>query len=598
MTIKETFQQLVSQYSTEENKWEGISFRFSVARITLFVLTLFLIVYFANERNGGALAAVALMFPVIFALVVRSHNKVIARKELAGNLRKINEEEVSRQDHKFDGLPTGEYWLDKSHPYAYDLDIFGRNSLFQLINRTSTPSGEYHLARWLLSPADPDRVRQRQESVQELSGDLAWNQRFQASGRLISEVTQAGLDRLLKWLKIPAELPAAAYRYLSWILPALILVSGLLVVWGMLSIYVPLLLLLVNGFLLRRFQDQVTRVTHSTSGNARLLRSYATLIRMIEERTFRSDMLSKLKEPFHSERASATRTIHRLRRLADYLDARGNLFYQLFNFLFLLDIHLIVAAQRWKRKNHEDIAAWFSNIGEAEALISLAGLAIAQPAFHMPELRSGQLLKVQELGHPLIPPKERVVNDFEMEGPGRVVIITGSNMSGKSTFLRTAGINVVMAHAGAPVCARAMSLSAFRVFTGMRTEDNLEAHISSFYAELKRIRQLLDYMDSGGAPVLFMLDEVLKGTNTKDRHKGSAALITKLLKKNGMGFVSTHDLELGNLAEEHAGIRNYSFNSEIRENEIIFDYKIAAGICHSFNASMLMKKIGILDNEN
>ena len=541
---------------------------------------------------------VVLVFPLLFGWLVNRHNRVTNQRELAGNLRSINEEELDRLAHRFDRLPEGKHWLDRMHPYSYDLDIFGRKSLFQLLNRTTTPSGEYHLANWLLKGATRDEILLRQDSVKELSEDLHWAQAFQAGGRMLSAVPQADLDRLLAWLRKPVLPLPALQRTLSFVAPLLILATAGAVIAGYISVYVPILILIANGFLLRSFMDRVTEVTISTSGNARLLRSYASLIRQIEERDFSTQKLKDLKAPFHSGGVKATSTIQHIRRIADYLDARGNLFYQLLNFVFLLDIHLVYAAQQWKKRNHHDIEAWFSHIGEVEALLSLAGLRIAQPAFTFPALLDGEVLSVKEMGHPLIPPGERVVNDFKSEGEGHVVIITGSNMSGKSTFLRTIGINAVLAFAGGPVCAARMDISLFRVFTGMRTEDNLEEHISSFYAELKRIRQLLDYIDEKGEPVLYMLDEVLKGTNTLDRHKGSASLIKRLSRMKATGFVSTHDLELGSLAEELPGIRNFSFNSEIINNEIIFDYKITPGICRSFNASMLMKKIGILDDEN
>lgn len=597
MNIRETFESRETAFRREENKWERISFRYSVVRITAFVLVLFLIVFLANARQGLWLMTTLLLFPVVFAFLVRSHNRVMDKLRLSGNLRRINEEELKRLDHDLDGFRSGESWMDRSHPYAYDLDIFGRNSLFQLINRATTPSGEYHLAQWLLNPAPEETLIRRQEAVRELMPDLDWNQRFEAGGRLVTGTDQGDLNRLLNWLKEPANRPGLFYRLLSWLNPLLILLTVALTIAGMTTIYIPLLLLVFNGFILRKFMDRVMQVTDSTSGNARLLQSYTSLIGMMQDREFSSSLLRDIRQPFIREGKKATVTIHRLRVLADYLDARGNMFYQLLNFVFLLDIHLIEAAQRWKKRNHEDIASWFSNIGQTEALMSLAGLAFSRPDFTFPVFQSAVGMDFRDVGHPLIPPSERVVNDFAAEG-SHVMVITGSNMSGKSTFLRTIGINAVLACAGAPVCASKATLTIFRIFTGMRSEDNLEEHISSFYAELKRIRQLLDFIDEPGAPVLFMLDEVLKGTNTKDRHAGSAALIRKLSAKKVMGFVSTHDLELGALAAEQDGIINYSFNSRISGSEIYFNYKISPGICHSFNASMLMKKIGILDDEN
>jgi hypothetical protein len=594
MAIETFYSENVTRYTAEESKWERMSFRYSVIRIILFVVSLFLFVFFANAREPLNMGIIVVSFPLVFGYLVSRHNKIIKSKELAGNLREINEEEIRRTNHDFSGLKNGEQYLSRDHAYAYDLDIFGQNSLFQLLNRTSTPSGELRLVSWLLNPGEVSELRQRHEALSELTSDIPWNQEFQASGRMISKGTDQ--SRLLSWLQKPADIPARPYSIAGYVLPLLLLITIVLTIAGTISIYIPLILLFINGAILKKFQKRLLSVTTYTSGNARLLASYAALISMIEQRSFNAPLLVSLKEPFQHEGSTATKKITSLRKLADFLDGRGNMFYQFLNIFFLLDIFLIHAAESWKVKNKEDIEHWFTNIGEFEALISLAGFQISHPTYVTPAFSSGEVFKVEGMAHPLIHPSERVANDFHMAGKGTVNIITGSNMSGKSTFLRTVGVNAVLAYTGAVICARSMELSIFRVYTGMRTEDNLEEHISSFYAELRRIKRLLEYIDEVGPPVLYMLDEILKGTNTHDRHKGSASLVKKLSASPALGFVSTHDLELGTLSEENDRIVNYSFNSQIKDDEIIFDYTIAEGVCHSFNASMLMKKIGILED--
>jgi len=233
-----------------------------------------------------------------------------------------------------------------------------------------------------------------------------------------------------------------------------------------------------------------------------------------------------------------------------------------------------------------------------EALCSLAGFSYSNPHYVYPSIEDEKAyIKVRSLGHPLILNQERITNDLDLEKPGSIALVTGSNMSGKSTFLRTVGVNIVLGLCGAPVCAESAEISHVQLFTGMRTEDNLEEHVSSFYAELQRIQSLLKMVDQEETTILFMLDEILKGTNSKDRHKGAAALIRQLSKTNSFGFVSTHDLELGDLQQELSGVKNYSFNSRIEGDEIIFDYTLEEGLCRSFNASKLMEKIGInMDN--
>jgi DNA mismatch repair ATPase MutS len=251
-----------------------------------------------------------------------------------------------------------------------------------------------------------------------------------------------------------------------------------------------------------------------------------------------------------------------------------------------------VEANNWKKLFGQEAGAWFESIHRFETLNSLAGFSFANPNFTYPEMKEGSYtIDGKNIGHPLVPDHKRVCNDFLLQGKGNIVVVTGSNMSGKSTFLRTIGINSVLCKIGAPVCATEMKSSGFKIFTSMRTHDNLEENISSFYAELKRIGFLLNYI-SDGSPVLFLLDEILKGTNSVDRHKGAEALIMQLSQLNSFGLVSTHDLELGKLDDSNL-IKNYSFNSQIQGDEILFDYKLQKGLCYSFNASKLMESIGI-----
>jgi DNA mismatch repair ATPase MutS len=299
-------------------------------------------------------------------------------------------------------------------------------------------------------------------------------------------------------------------------------------------------------------------------------------------------LLVDLDDPFNDQSVHSIRT---LRKLLDFINSRSNLFYGLFDLLLLLDVYLVNGFYKWKRENRKDLSRWFGNIADIEVLGSLALYSFANPEYSFPELTSGsQQWEAQGLGHPLIPDAERVTNNFSVEKDSPLAIITGSNMSGKSTFLRTVGINSILAYAGAPVAAHTMRLGMFRIFTAMRTEDDLSSHISSFYAELKRIKALLDSLDQH--PTLCLLDEILKGTNTEDRHRGAKGLLIQLSETNTAGLVSTHDLALGKWGQAH-GFANFSFNSTISNDQIHFDYHISSGICHSFNASQLMKNMGI-----
>jgi len=285
--------------------------------------------------------------------------------------------------------------------------------------------------------------------------------------------------------------------------------------------------------------------------------------------------------------------ITQLRQILNRIETRHNFFYWIFNIIFLLDLIWLMQAAGWKQKHSTKIAKWFNCLSHFELLASIGLSRFANPDWVDPVLSEHPFtLQAQALGHPLIHPKERQSNNFELQDQGTVVVLTGSNMSGKSTFLRTVGINTVLAYMGAPVCAQSLTLGHMKVFTSMRTTDNLEQHVSSFYAELKRLRQLIQHLKQP-VPTLFLLDEILKGTNSEDRHKGAIALIKQLHTLSAFGIVSTHDLALGRLAESHDYIENYSFNSQLKEGALHFDYLLTKGICHSFNASELMAQMGI-----
>jgi DNA mismatch repair ATPase MutS len=310
-------------------------------------------------------------------------------------------------------------------------------------------------------------------------------------------------------------------------------------------------------------------------------------------------ILLRLQSAVGRDNHSAAAEISRLKKILAVFQLRGrkrefnHQFYSLFNNLWFFDVYLIILTEQWKNRNRSFLREWVSAISEFEALTSLAGFHYSNPAFTFAEIVDNSYnIDFQMLGHPLISTDKRVLNDFSLGGQGEIVMITGSNMAGKSTFLRTVGVNVILALAGAPCCARSGQVSNLRIFTSMRTQDSLEEGVSSFYAELKRLEQLLKLIESG-QPVCFLLDEMFKGTNSRDRHKGGLSLIKQLKELNAFGIISTHDLDLAILVGKHKIVTNYSFNSSLDEGEMIFSYALTEGLCSDFNASELMKRSGI-----
>jgi len=350
----------------------------------------------------------------------------------------------------------------------------------------------------------------------------------------------------------------------------------------------------VNLLLLLKYHKYASEVVESTGKSLKMLQSFRHHIELVIAQNFPKGALQELAGNFYKENHHANKEIKKITDLLEQLQARNNIFHIFLNIPLLLDIHWLLRIEQWQEKNAENVQRWFDTLAEFEVLISLAGQAFANENWTYPKFSTEPyLLKSEGLGHPLILTNQRVVNDFAINGKGEVVLLTGPNMAGKSTFLRTIGVNIIMAQIGGVVCAAEFIINPdVQVFTAMRIKDNLSESISSFYAELSRIKELLDLVEQG-KPVLYFLDEILKGTNSADRHKGAVALINQLSTLNVTGFVSTHDLALGELSKDLEKVSNFSFESIISDGNIEFDYKIRPGICQSFNACELMRQMGI-----
>ncbi len=583
----ENFEKLALTYSKKDKQ-------LSLARICLFVLSLIGFVYLANAREGFLLLILVLLFFIVFAWLIRYHNRIKAKKLHFTHLVQINQDEIRRLKNDLKGFDGGNQYQDRSHPYTGDLDIFGEHSLFQLLNRSDITRGKDRLAAWLQSPAQRETILLRQEAIKELKEDLDWNQNFQAYG-METVAKEEDTETLLAWIKEPSPiLKNNLYLAASRVMPMVTLTAMLAYYLWDSSGLLPVAAILVNILILWRTAHWASDTHQKTSKGVGALKAYKGMIKMVEKREFQASLNQQLREVFFHSGMSASKEINKLQYILENFDARGNIFYHILNVVLLLDVYWLLKAARWKSQVKVDVELWFDAINDFEALESVAGFAYANPDYTFPEIASQpHVFSAQALGHCLIDEKIRVSNDFGMQGRGTVNIITGSNMSGKSTFLRTIGINTVLALMGAPVCARQLTISEMQVFTSMRTQDSLEESVSSFYAELRRLRQLLDYLKAPERPVLFMLDEILKGTNSQDRHRGAASLIRQLSKLDASGFVSTHDLELGSMESELPQVKNYSFTSTIEQDEIYFDYKLYEGVCKSFNASKLMAKMGI-----
>ncbi|WP_159471609.1 MutS-related protein [Dyadobacter sp. 3J3] len=599
----------VQRYTAASAALSNILKKTSGFRLGIFICSLVVILVLANERLIQPLIIVTPVCVLAFVLIVRRYFKLSIQKNHADFLTQINENEILRQENKLSDFHSGQTFPNRDHSYTSDFDIFGKHSLFQLINRTTTESGSAMLAQWLSEPASREEISERQEAIRELIPKLYWRQDFQASGMQF-ENKKSAYNKLLIWVKKPAKLLSDQYKYLlvSVLLSILSTSAVVYFVYGLLStvsfsIYyiIPLVIsLFVNRRVLKRIRPIAEEIIDSTHVNIKTLGGYQALIRKIEGEEFNSPLLNHLRSTFSQHGYSASIEINGLLRIMEIFQMKGtkgsigkNDFYGIFNSLWFFDVYLIIMTEKWKQRNRPFLISWASAVSEFEVLSSLAGFAYSNQTFTFPEITmEPYIIDFKELGHPLISSERRVCNDFNLNGRGEIALITGSNMAGKSTFLRSVGVNLVLALMGAPCCASSGRVSHLKIFTSMRTQDNLEEGISSFYAELKRIEQLLHLVTSG-EPVFFLLDEMFKGTNSQDRYAGGASLIKQLSELNAFGIISTHDLELAKLTANQKTVTNFSFNSEIKHGQIIFDYALTQGICKDFNARELMKKSGI-----
>lgn len=585
----------------------------SVNRISLIRLLIFLI-------SGSTLITLFILklftpffivLPVsiiCFGAAINYHSKIAFLKKHTAFLKAINESEIQREKCNLEGFDTGKQFIDPDHPYTSDLDVFGHHSLFQLVNRTTTESGMILLSEWLSKPAPNDEIDERQKAIKELSEKLDWRQDFQASG-MHHQNRKSNYSRLLSWVKEPNFLlkHQGIYRAVAIIIPVLFLFSlysfyaNLGALKGMIYFSLMILVLLIGFLILRKVDSLAENIVATSTDNLETLRGYQSLIQKIETESFRSEKLSDLQSILVHGKYSAYKEIKSLCSLLEFSQQKpvkkvpigGNYMYTLFNSFLLFDIHLIIGTEKWKRKNRAFLESWAKVVSEFEVISSFSGFCYSNPSYTFPEItEKNNYLSFKSLGHPLINPKKRVSNDFHAEGQGDVVMVTGSNMGGKSTFLRTVGVNLVLALAGAPCCAKYGRVSNLKLFTSMRTQDNLKAGVSSFYAELDRIEKMLKLIESN-YNVYFLLDEMFKGTNSQDRHRGGYSLINQISKLKTSGIIATHDIELAKLLDHKRSVTNYSFNSEIKDNSMIFSYELEPGICHDFNASVLMEKSGI-----
>ncbi|HLO82815.1 MAG TPA: hypothetical protein VK166_17740 [Chitinophagaceae bacterium] len=567
---------------------------FGWLRLLSFLAGIFLV--WLNWSNGVIpIMIVLVVIAFIFLALVSedlSNQKIIDHSEL---LVKINQQELLYLQHQFIHHKDGHEFYNDEHPYAGDLDIFGRASLYQYINRTNSEQGNEFMAKWLLHPASPELISKRQKAVHELSQKPEWRQELQAISSE-SPVTIHAETTVEHWLEEKNEfIHKRSWQLVRFIVPAFAVATVVTYTIDLIS-YPAFMLLLVFFFVIA---SSITRKVYPAYGMlnkiAKEIDTLAKSIAFIERSDMHDPLMNELKNDLGAGITTASHSIHKLNKILNRFDYRHNpLVFIPLNTLFLWDLQQMLQLEKWKENNNGKINHWFHTLAEFEALSTLGTLAFNHPHWCFPELNTiHPEFTATGLGHPLIDPKKSVLNNYSTTGTAQISIITGSNMAGKSTFLRSVGVNMVLASMGAPVCASKLKLFPLKLMSSMRVKDNLEESTSTFYAELKKLKSIIDAVKRK-EPVFILLDEILRGTNSHDRHTGSKSLIRQLIHENASGIIATHDLELASLENEFpASIHNFHFDVQIEGPELFFDYTLKTGICQSFNAAILMKKIGI-----
>lgn len=594
--LQQKYEILLTQYQTLCRQQKK-----QLQLISLFRLISFLGIvpafYYLYPVSTILASAVAVVLLVLFLFLVRK--SVSAGKQLTffERLEKINEDEIKGLHRDFSSFDPGSEFIDPHHDYSYDLDLYGPNSFFQFINRTTTRRGKKQLSQLLNTPClSAEEIRNNQAAIQELAIELNWRQEFLAKGKETESVGQPiehyiGQSVQLKSISI--------IRYLLYFLPSVTILLILFTLLGGTTKHFYLVPVFTQWIIFLVYSRKTSIFQKQFENQARQLDNYAELLFLIEKKSFQAERLIELQNRLKNQNKLASQITYELHKILNEFDYRQNLIVGfVLNSIFLWDVRCIYKLYNWQQKYQANLPDWLLVIAEFDSLISLANLNYNHPEWCTPQLIQEKFsFRADQMGHPLIAESRCIRNSFHLSNEEQIAIITGANMAGKSTFLRTVGINLVLASSGCKVCASGFEYSPVRVYTNMRTSDDLMNDESYFYAELLRLQTMLKLIRNG-ENLFVILDEMLKGTNSVDKLNGSKELICQLISLKTHGIVATHDLKLTELSQSFPEvIKNLCFEVQLKADELVFDYKLANGITQTMNATFLMKKMGIIPNE-
>lgn len=567
----------------------------SILRIFFFLATVGICVVFWGESFVKLLGCTALPF-IPFLILLKVHNRLFGQKKWLETEITLLSNELQGLHNDFSSFDEGKEFVNPAHKYSYDLDLFGKKSLFQAVNRTCTQVGKQTLGNWFQTHLrNKQAIEERQASIQELSRQNDFREQFAIIGKLNPTLTSEEMN-MREWIAHRDPFTHSLWaQVLLWGVPCvnlILLIAGITDVLSFSWFGIVFFSFIIFSFsVVKRaaiLQDEYTEKLMK-------LTTYAQLIALSEKQSWNNPHLRKLIDGLSYKGQSPEKALNKLSKELSRLDLRNNQFlYVILEGSMFFQLRQMVRIEQWKRKYGSHLEGWIQAVGEIDALCSLATFAFNHPDYTYPTLTDKPFcFEATNMGHPLMPASQCVKNDAEIPSRPYFLIITGANMAGKSTYLRTIGINYLLACMGAPVCCSSLTLYPAQLVTSLRTSDSLSENESYFFAELKRLKRIIDLLNSG-EELFIILDEILKGTNSTDKQKGSFNLIKQFILTKANGIIATHDLLLGELANQFPNeIKNYCFEADITNNELTFTYKIREGIAQNMNACFLMKKMGI-----
>ncbi|KZE82265.1 hypothetical protein AV926_07150 [Myroides marinus] len=589
----ENYRELINTYNKELNK---IKFKHNIVSFLRIILifTIIILIYCWFIKNESLIIYCTIICIVLFIPLLKIHDKLIWQKQLKNELIKINENEIMYLQKSKIPFKNGTEYIDQKHSYSFDLDLFGENSLYQHLNRCGTYIGEKKLSKILLSQYTKDEILENQQAISEMENNIIWRQKINAIANLTND-TKLNYEKLLSWKDNNKFQMSNFFVFISHFNPIALftLIFIFLLTSNQASIYLISLLFTTNICILFFYYRKIKSQIHGFDKIHDIIQKYSYILEEIENQSFNSIKLNKLKNSLQQNQVFSSKKINDLSKLFQQLDSIDNVFGAiLINGFFLYHIKIVKKINNWKHNYSSFIETWLDTIGELETINSFANMYHNNKDFIFPEINNDLIIRFDGIGHPLINNHKRVTNSIDFTN-NKLVILTGSNMSGKSTFLRTLGINMVLAGIGSPICAKEANINPLRVLVSMRQNDSLNDSESYFFSEVKRLKSIIDDLEQNICFVL--LDEILRGTNSDDKQIGTIGVIENLISKNAIGTIATHDLEVCETSIKYPNyLVNKCFEVEIINDHLLFDYKLKDGVCKNKSASFLMKKMNII----